>query len=400
MRTELYKSGLKPLNVVMEIYFFLGLLIGILALGAAVVYFLRKEWKVSKEADSEATTLMMMTQNHEKLLQQFELLAHKIFDEKNLQFQNQSQIHIGQLVEPLKERLKDFEKKVEETYSSERAERGVLRGEIQKLFELNQVMSTEANNLTRALKGESKTQGNWGEMILENILERSGLRKNEEYIIQAADLNLKTDTGLRQYPDVIIHLPGGKHLIVDSKVTLNAYQNYISATTEAEKEKWAKSHVKSLENHIQELSQKKYHLLQQLITPDFVILFMPIEPAFALAFQQKPDLLTWAWEKNIALVSPTTLLTTLRTVSSLWKQERQQKNVLEIARRGGLLYDKFAGLLKDFAELGVKLDAAQQAHGEIRRKLSEGRGNLISQAEELKELGIKSDKSVTQQLSQ
>lgn len=328
------------------------------------------------------------------IIQQIELLTHKIFDEKANRLQDMSEKSLTRLIEPLKERLKDFEKKVDEVYISEKSDRSHLRGEIQKLFELNQLMSTEAHNLTKALKGESKSQGLWGEMILENILERSGLRKNEEFTVQAIEMGLKNEDGARQQPDVIVHLPEGKHLIIDSKVTLKAYESYMTTEDPQEKEKFAKLHLKSLENHIQELSQKKYHHLQQLISPDFVILFMPIEPAFALSFQLKPDLLNWAWEKNIALVSPTTLLTTLRTVAVLWRQERQTKNVLEIARRGGLLYEKFAGLLKDFNDLGLKLHSAQQSHDEIRKKLSEGRGNLMSQADELKELGIKTEKTL------
>ncbi len=328
----------------------------------------------------------------QKMTQQFENLAHKIFEEKTTKWSDISQKNLAYLLDPLKERLKDFEKKVEDTYSTERSERGVLRGELQKLLELNQEMSTEAHNLTRALKGENKTQGNWGEMILENILERSGLRANEEYTLQGIDMSLKNEDGLRAQPDVIVNLPGGKHIIIDSKMTLKAYEAAVSAETPEEQEKFEKLHVKSLEDHIQNLSQKKYHTLEKLITPDFVILFMPLEPAFAKAFQLKPEIFNWAWEKNIAVVSPTTLLTTLRTVATLWKQERQQKNAVEIARRGGMLYEKFAGLLKDFNDLGNKLADAQKFHQEIAKKISSGRGNLMSQAEELKELGVKTEK--------
>lgn len=329
-----------------------------------------------------------------QMSQQFENLAHRIFEEKTTKFSDLSHKNLASLLDPLKEKLKDFENKVEHTYSQERAERGVLRGELGKLLELNQIMSQEANNLTRALKGESKTQGHWGELILDNILERSGLRKNEEYTVQGIDLDLKNDMGQRQQPDVVVHLPGNKHIIVDSKVSLKAFEACVSATTSEERERQAKAHVRSLEEHIQGLSQKKYHLLSNLVSPDFVILFMPLEPAFALAFQYKPEIFTLAWEKNIAIVSPTTLLTTLRTVSALWKQERQQKNALDIARRGGLLYEKFAGLLKDFNDMGQKIESSMQAHSEIRKKLSEGRGNLISQVEELKELGAKTEKTM------
>ncbi len=329
---------------------------------------------------------------NQQLSQQFENLAHRIFDEKTTKFSDMSQKSLANLIDPLKEKLKDFEQKVENTYSQERAERGVLRGELGKLLELNQIMSQEANNLTRALKGESKTQGHWGELILDNILERSGLRKNEEYTVQGIDLDLKNDMGQRQQPDVIVHLPGNKHIIVDAKVSLKAFEACVSATSPDDRERHAKAHVRSLEDHIQGLSQKKYHQLSNLVSPDFVILFMPMEPAFSLAFQYKPDIFTLAWEKNIAIVSPTTLLTTLRTVSALWKQERQQKNALDIARRGGLLYEKFAGLLRDFNEMGQKIESSLLCHNEIKKKLGEGRGNLISQVEELKELGAKTEK--------
>lgn len=327
---------------------------------------------------------------------QFEVLAQKIFEEKSAKFTDQNHKNISSILDPLKERLKDFEKRVEETYSIERSERGVLRGELTKLMELNKVMSTETQNLTKALKGEVKTQGNWGELILENILERSGLRKGEEYIIQGTNLDLRGDDGQILRPDVIVNLPDDKHLIVDSKMTLIAYEQYSSAETSEELERYGKLHVDSLKKHVDGLSEKKYHTAEKLISPDFVILFMPLEPAFALAFKLKPELFQYAWDRNIAIVSPTTLLATLRTVATLWKQDRQEKNALEIAKRGGLLYEKFAGLLKDLQNLGEKLGAAQKAHEEVIKKVSEGRGNLIDQVEELKRLGAKTTKSLPQ----
>ncbi len=327
---------------------------------------------------------------------QFEVMAQKIFEEKSAKFTDQNHKNIASVLEPLKERIKDFEKKVEETYSTERSERGVLRGELTKLMELNKVMSAETQNLTKALKGEVKTQGNWGELILENILERSGLRKGEEYIIQGTDMDLRGEDGQILRPDVIVNLPDEKHLIVDSKMTLIAYEQYSSAETAEEQERLGKLHIDSLKKHIDGLSDKKYHAADKLISPDFVILFMPLEPAFALAFKLKPDLFQYAWEKNVAIVSPTTLLATLRTVAALWKQDRQEKNALEIAKRGGLLYDKFAGLLKDLQHLGNKLEDAQKAHEDVIKKVSEGRGNLIDQVEDLKRLGAKTEKSLPQ----
>lgn len=332
----------------------------------------------------------------QRMAQQFENMAHKIFEEKSSKFTTQNMQNLSTVLDPLKERLKDFEKKVEDTYSHERAERGALRGELGKLMELNRLMSSETANLTKALKGEVKTQGNWGELILENILERSGLRKGEEYIIQGTNLDLRGEDGQVQRPDVIVNLPEGKHLVVDSKMTLNAYEAYTSANSPEDQERFGKLHVESLKKHIAGLSEKKYYANEKLISPDFVILFMPLEPAFALAFKLQPDLFQSSWDKHVAIVSPTTLLTTLRTVASLWRQDRQQKNALDIAKRGGALYDKFVGLVKDIENLGDKLTAAQKAHSDVMGKLSTGKGNLIRQVEDLKSMGAKTEKSLPQ----
>jgi DNA recombination protein RmuC len=374
----------------------LGFLAGALIVGFVVYSRLRIEvqtWKTRFElTESNAEqhkTEALSLQN--QLTLQFENLAQKIFDEKSTKMTDQNFRQLTGLLDPLKERIKDFEKKVEDTYSTERAERGHLKGEISKLIELNQSMSKEAQNLALALKGENKTQGNWGEMILENILERSGLRKGEEFFTQET---LRGLGGEILRPDVIVKLPDGKHLIVDSKMTLVAYEASVSAVNETDKEKFALAHVESLKRHVNDLSDKKYHLADQIISPDFVMLFMPLEPAFALAFRMKPEIFEQSWDKNIAIVSPTTLLSTLRTVASLWKQERQQKNALEIAKRGGDLYDKFAGIVKDLETLGERVNSVQKTHSEIMGKFSTGRGNLISQVEKLKELGAKAEKSL------
>lgn len=346
----------------------------------------------------QSSTELSILKEHKTLQdqaeRQFELLAAKILEEKAHKVSDQNIKNLSLVLDPLRERLKDFERKVEETYSTERAERGNLRGELTKLMELNFKMSTETENLTKALKGDVKTQGNWGEMILENILDRSGLRKGEEYTIQGNEMGLKNDDGQIIKPDIIIHLPDQKHLIVDSKVSLIAYEAYSQCKDSTEQEKFGKLHIDSLKKHIDGLSAKKYYSSEKLITPDFVMLFMPIEPAFALAFRLKPDLLQYAWEKNIALVSPTTLLTSLRTVAAIWKQETRKRNAEEIAQRGGLLYDKFAGLIEDFSEVGRKIESAQKAHSQVFSKLSEGSGNLISQVEKLKELGAKTTKKM------
>ena len=374
-------------------------------LGAVIVGFvvtakariLTETWKTKFELSQQSvdSQTQQSQQMQSQLTLQFENLAQKIFDEKTSKFDDQNTKQLTSILDPLKERIKEFEKKVSDTYSTERFERGQLKGEIAKLIELNQTMSKEAQNLALALKGENKTQGNWGEMILENILERSGLRKGEEFLTQET---IRGSNGEILRPDVIVKLPDGKHLIVDSKMTLVAYEASVSSENLVEKEKFALAHVESLKRHIHDLSEKKYHLAEQVISPDFVMLFMPLEPAFAMAFKLKPDLFENAWDKNIAIVSPTTLLATLRTVASLWKQERQQKNALEIAKRGGELYDKFAGIVKDIEVLGERLNSASKVHSDITNKMSTGRGNLISQVEKLKELGAKAEKSLPQHL--
>lgn len=374
-------------------------------LGAIVVGFIvyskariqTESWKTKFEVGQQSIEVQKQqaSQMHGQLTMQFENLANKIFEEKASKFDDQNTKQLSSLLDPLKERIKDFEKKVSDTYSTERFERGQLKGEIAKLIELNQTMSKEAQNLALALKGENKTQGNWGEMILENVLERSGLRKGEEFFTQTT---VRSATGEMLRPDVIVKLPDGKHLIVDSKMTLVAYEASVSSESAADRDRHAIAHVESLKRHVTELSDKKYHLAEEIISPDFVMLFMPLEPAFALAFRLKPELFENAWDRNIAIVSPTTLLATLRTVASLWKQERQQKNALEIAKRGGELYDKFAGIVKDIETLGERLNSASKMHFEITGKLTTGRGNLISQVEKLKELGAKADKSLPVQL--
>lgn len=374
----------------------LGFLAGSILVGFVVYSRLHLEtqtWKTKYELTSASSDQHKNEAQdlQKQLTLQFENLAQKIFEEKSTKMTDQNFRQLTTLLDPLKERIKDFEKKVEDTYSTERSERSHLKGEISKLIELNQTMSKEAQNLALALKGENKTQGNWGEMILENILERSGLRKGEEFFTQET---LKGLGGEILRPDVIVKLPDGKHLIVDSKMTLTAYEASVSAVNDTDKDKFANAHVESLKRHVNELSDKKYHLANEIISPDFVMLFMPLEPAFALAFRLKPELFEQSWDKNIAIVSPTTLLSTLRTVASLWKQERQQKNALEIAKRGGELYDKFAGIVKDLEVLGERVNSVQKVHSDIMGKMSTGRGNLITQVEKLKELGAKAEKSL------
>lgn len=332
--------------------------------------------------------------NQTQMKEQFENLAQRIFEEKSQKFTDLNMSGLKQLIDPFKTQIKDFEKRIEDTYSTERVERGTLKGEISKLIELNQKMSSETENLTKALKGDVKTQGTWGEFVLESILERSGLREGEEYILQGQGLGLKGDDGGHLKPDVLVKLPDDKYLIVDSKVSLKAFETYINEEDPIEQERLAREHVDSLRKHIDGLAEKKYHGLEELGSPDLTILFMPLEPAFALAFRLRPDLLQLAWDKQIAIVSPTTLLTTLRTVASLWKQQRQNKNTLEIAKAGGALYDKFLGLLDGIEQIGSRIRQSQEAYEDVLSKMSSGRGNLLRQVERLKELGAKTEKQI------
>jgi DNA recombination protein RmuC len=323
------------------------------------------------------------------LSRQLTRLGAQLSEKQKKEWSEESRTQLFHLLEPFRDRLKDFEKKVEEISSFERTERGSLRGELAKLFDLNIKMSQEAQNLSRALKGDVRVQGNWGEILLENILERSGLRKDEEFVVQKGSVN---SLGESIRPDILIRLPEGKHLIIDSKVSLTAFYQHSQADTDEARAECARAHSESLRKHIDSLAAKKYSSGQDFVSPDFVLLFLPLEPAFSLAFQTRPELFSQAWDQNIALVSPTTLLATLKTVASLWKHERQQKNALEIAKRGGALYDKFAGFIKDLEAVGEKIQMAQKSFDLAMNKLATGNGSLVSQAEKLRELGAKTEK--------
>lgn len=377
----------------MQMQFFIGFFIGgVAAVAAAVFYFRAQLLRKDLEFQNLQKTLEQQTTLQQVFGEKFENLANRIFEEKQKSMGDQNTKNLTMLLEPFRDRLKDFEKKVDDTYSSEKAERHTLKSEINKLMDLNIKTSSETHSLTQVLKGDVKAQGAWGEMVLENILESSGLRKDEEYIVQGSDMSLKNEDGESIKPDIIVKLPDNKHIIVDSKVSLKAYYAYSNATTKEEQDKYAQLHLESLKAHIDGLSKKKYQTSSQLMTPDFVILFMPVEPAFSLAFKIKPDLTQYVWDRNIAIVSPTTLFPTLRTVANLWKLDRQEKNAMEIAKRGGALYDKFAGLIEDLEEVGKKLDSAVSAHESVRRKMSEGTGNLVWQAAQLQKLGAKTTK--------
>lgn len=322
---------------------------------------------------------------------EFENIANKILEEKTSKFTEQNKANLDLILSPLKENIKTFEAKVDQVYKSESDERNVLKGVISQLMEQSKQIQQDANNLTRALKGDSKKQGNWGEIILERVLERSGLVKDQEYRIQSS---FNTLGGNRLQPDVIIDLPDDKHIVVDSKVSLIAYEKFVIAETEDEREIHIKQHLLSLKNHIQDLSGKNYQALYQINSPDFVLLFIPIESSFGIAVQKDAEIFNYAWDRKVVIVSPSTLLATLRTISSIWKQERQNRNVLEIARLSGSMYDKFVGFIGDMESIGRNIRQSQEAYDKAMGKLSTGTGNLANTSEKIKKLGAKTTKQI------
>ncbi len=298
---------------------------------------------------------------------------------------------MGELINPLKEKIRDFEKKVEDTYKQGLKDQTDLKVELRKLHELSLALDKDAKDLTKALKSDSKKQGNWGEVILERVLERSGLIKGEEYYMQFTG---KSEDGSILRPDVVIRLPEDKHLVIDSKVSLTAYTEFASADTDVQRDILLKKHLDSIRKHIKELSDKNYASLLGINSPDFVLMFLPIEPAFGLAVQNDHELFNYAWQQKVIIVSPTTLLATLRTVASIWKYEKQTQNAIEIAKRGGLLYDKFVNFVKDLEDVGKSIAGAEKAYNEAHKKLVSGRGDLINQAEQLKTMGVITKKSL------
>ncbi|WP_321514792.1 DNA recombination protein RmuC [Marinifilum fragile] len=330
-----------------------------------------------------------------KFTTEFENIASKILKENTKEFTTSNQKNMDDILGPIKERLISFEKKVEETYDKELRDKISLKEEVKKLYDLNAKISDEANNLTKALKGDVKKQGNWGEVVLERILERSGLSKGEEYEREVVTQNSEGQT-IR--PDVIIRLPEEKHVIIDSKVSLVAYERFVNSNGEEDKDKFLKDHVTSMKAHVKELADKHYQSSEALNSPDFVLMFVPIESSFAMAVQADQELFNYAWENKIVIVSPSTLLATLRTIASIWKQEHQNRNVLEIARQGGALYDKFVGFVDDMISLGRQMDTAKKTYEASMNKLTEGRGNLVRSAEKIRELGAKVKKKLPQAL--
>lgn len=338
---------------------------------------------------------MQMEQLNERFKQEFENLANKILEEKSQKFTDQNRTNLDVILQPLKERIKEFEEKVQRVYDVEAAERNSLKGEIKQLLSLNQVMHQEAQNLTKALKGDTKTQGNWGEFILESILEKSGLQKGREYLTQSS---ASTDEGKRLQPDVLVNLPDGKNLVIDSKVSLVAYERFINADDDTVRAVAIKEHIQSVRNHVKGLSDKNYQQLYGGRSLDFVLLFIAVEPAFAAAVQHDGQLFTDAFEKNIVIVSPTTLLATLRTVSNIWRQEYQNRNAMEIARKAGDLYDKFHGFTTDMVDIGKKMDQSKAIYEDAMKKLTSGKGNILRKVEELKTMGAAASKQLPQNL--
>lgn len=350
---------------------------------------LKSEYRLLQEKLDEQKVELKEMQDQLKI--QFENLANKILDEKSEKFAKQNKESLDQLLNPLGLKLEEFKKKVEDTYEKGTQERSGLSEQIKNMVQLNQQMSEDAKNLTKALKGDSKAQGNWGEVILASILEKSGLRKDEEYFTQQSET---LEDGRRLQPDVVVKLPDEKFLIVDSKVSLTAFERFTSTDDESEMQSALKQHVLSIKAHVKGLSEKNYPQIYADKTPDFVLLFIPVEPAFAAALQSEPNLYNEAFEKNIVIVSPSTLLATLFTINTIWKRDRQNKYALEIADRGGALYDKFVLFVESMNDIGNRIRQTQESYDTAMTRLSKGSGNLVGQVEKLRKLGVKATKKL------
>lgn len=346
----------------------------------------RAEEKLRAQNEINIKQQQNLVELQQKFSHEFSHLANQILEEKTAKFTAQNQTNLDTILNPLKANIKLFEEKVDKVYQTEAAERSQLKGVIFQLMDQSKQIQVDANNLTKALKGDNKKQGNWGEVILERVLESSGLVKGREYSVQKS---LNDADGGRFQPDVIINLPDDKNLIVDAKISLVAYERLVTAETDEERNLYLKQHMLSMKAHIDGLSAKNYQYLYNVNSPDFVLLFVPIEASFSATVQADIEIFNYAWEKKVVLVSPTTLLATLRTISSIWKVDRQNKNVFEIAEEAGSLYDKFVGFLADMEKIGKHLDQTQKSHEDAFKKLQYGSGNLISKVEKIKKLGAK-----------
>jgi len=352
---------------------------------------IRLEAALDSERKQGLGRIESLNEAKEALTIQFKNLANDILDDKTRRFTEQNALSLDALLKPLQTKLTEFKEQVSTSYANESRERFALKSEIERLSALNVKMSDETRSLTQALKGDSKVQGNWGELVLESILESSGLRKGEEYLVQ--DSHTQVD-GSRLQPDIVVRLPEGRHLVVDSKVSITAYARHAESVDADTAQIELNAHIQSLRQHIQGLSSKNYSSLYGVGSVDFVLMFIPIEPAFLLALKSAPNLYQEALAKNIVLVCPSTLMATLRTVAHLWRQDHQNKNALEIARQCGALYDKFVGFVDDMEKLGQRIDQAQTSYHDAFNKLKTGKGNLIRTAERVRELGVKPSKTL------
>jgi DNA recombination protein RmuC len=332
----------------------------------------------------------------EKFTAEFKNLANEILEKNSAKFNDLNKNSMGELLNPLKDKILTFEKKVEEAYDKELRDKISLREEVKKLYELNNRISEEANNLTRALKGDTRKQGDWGEVILETILERSGLSKDREYRKQVISTNAGGDM---IKPDYLVLLPDKRHIIIDSKVSLVAYENFVNTADETARPKFLKAHLESMKNHVKSLSEKNYFSSLEFHTPDFVLMFIPIESSFSVALQADQELFNFAWERRIVLVSPTTLLATMRTVASIWKMDKQSQHAFQIAEESGKLYDKFKLFMDDMVKVGNQLNSTKHTYEDAMKKLVTGRGNLVHQAERLREMGAKNTKRIDEKIA-
>jgi len=367
-----------------------------------------REINTSLEADlREVTTRLEATQHHaedkirqminseQRLSEQFENLANRIFEHSNRRVDEQNRQSLNSLLTPLREQLDGFRRQVQDSFGQEAKERHTLAHEIRNLQQLNEQMTREAVNLTRALKGDNKTQGNWGEVVLTRVLEASGLREGYEYETQ---VSIETDTRARMQPDVIVRLPQGKDVVVDAKMTLVAYERYFNAEDDYTRELALQEHIAAVRNHIRLLGRKDYQQLPGLRSLDYVLMFIPVEPAFLLALDRQPELINEALKNNIMLVSPTTLLVALRTIANLWRYEHQSRNAQQIAERASRLYDKMRLFIDDMTAIGQSLDKAQDNYRQAMKKLSSGRGNLLAQTEAFRHLGVEVKREINPDL--
>jgi len=356
-----------------------------------------KQEQLGRKKDQEnlEEKLELLNENKVQLKQEFENLSNKIFEEKHKKFSQTSKEGLSSLLNPFKEQLEGLRKKVDDAYVSESKDRAALKAQIGELHNLNKQITEEAASLARALRGEKKTQGNWGELVLETVLEKSGLREGEEFVREKSITN---EEGDRLRPDVIINLPEDKHIVVDAKVSLNAYTDYVNAENDADRVKYLKSHIDAVRIHIKSLAEKSYAKLPGINSPDFVFLFMPVEPAFMVAFQHDDKLFNDAFEQRIVVVTPTTLLASLRTVSSLWSIERQNKSAKQLADQAAKIHDKLVGFVESMEKVGTQLNTVQGTYDKAWSQLKEGRGNLISQAHKFKDLGVRVKKDMPKQV--